>query len=194
MGLAQGHTRQPPGLIQGCRLSQAASVTLSGTLGPGTDLRPRWRRSSRGTGAQRAVVIAPKQHSTQGKSLPEHPLPSALQSGQAGPSVRNAHSRATSPSSLNRHLSTDPSPQYPHGPFPGPFMGTPTLSWHRGGRAGTDGPAGDPNGKGEEVTHRGGHAVSQAWWQTSVQELSGTKGGDGRFSQGVRKRLWGALR
>lgn len=143
-------------------------------------------------GAQRATVIAPKQHSTQGKSPPEPPLPSALQSGQAGSSLRNAHSRATSPSSLNRYLSTNPSPRHPHGPFPGPLMGTRTLSCHRGCRAGTNDP-GDPDGKGEEATHRGGHAVSQAWWQTSVQELSGTNSIRADSIGGSGKGCGGAL-
>lgn len=51
VGLAQGHTHQPPGLTtQGCRLSQAASVTLSDALGLGADLQPKWRQSSQGDG------------------------------------------------------------------------------------------------------------------------------------------------
>lgn len=45
----------------------------------------------------------------------------------------------------------------------------------------------------ERKSHTGGYTVSQGWWQKSVQELTRTKGGGGRFYQGVREGPPGGL-
>lgn len=45
----------------------------------------------------------------------------------------------------------------------------------------------------ERKSHTGGYTVSHDWWQKSVQELTRTKGGDGKFHQGVRKGPQGGL-
>lgn len=65
-----------PGL---CRLSQAASVTLSDTLGLEADLCPRWRHNKIGPTLpeQRAAAVSPKQHSISEKLNSESSLPSS---------------------------------------------------------------------------------------------------------------------